>query len=95
MKGGFYMKGRRETTRAENKIDDQVLNLEQKRIAEWLAKVRFRKRFFGGVSEQDVWQKIEELNALYEAALIAEHIRYDTMIDHYKKTCAATADNCT
>lgn len=82
------MKGRHETIRAENKIEGPLheLNLEQKRIAEWLAKVRFRKRFFGGVSEQDVWQKIEELNALYEAALIAEHIRYDTMIDHYKKT---------
>ena len=38
------------------------LNSEQKTIVEWLKKVRFRKQLFGGVSEQDVWKKIDELN---------------------------------
>ena len=44
----------------------QPLNHEQKRIMAWLKKVRFRKKLFGGVSERDVWKKIEELNRLLE-----------------------------
>ena len=55
-------------------------------IAEWLEEVRFRKQFFGGVSEQDVWKKINELNVMYEAALRDERTRYNTMIEHYKIT---------
>ena len=56
------------------------LNSEQKTIVEWLKKVRFRKQLFGGVSEQDVWKKIDELNKLYDAALAAERIRYETLL---------------
>lgn len=56
-----------------------------KEIEEWLENVRFRKQFFGGVSEQDVWKKISELNEMYEAALKAERIRYDTLLEHYRK----------
>lgn len=61
-------------------------NNNNKKIAKWLEEVRFRKKFFGGLSEQDVWKKIEELNSMYEACLEAERVRYDTMIDHYKRT---------
>lgn len=50
-------------------------------VAAWLEKVRFRRCLFGGVSEVDVWKKIEELNALYEAALTAERARYDTLLE--------------
>lgn len=57
-----------------------------KELANWLEKLRFRKKFLGGVNEQDVWKKIGELNAMYEAALKAERARYDAMIEHYKKT---------
>lgn len=57
-----------------------------KKIADWLEKVSFRKQFFGGLSESDVWKKINELNQMYEAALDAERIRYDTLLEHYKKT---------
>jgi hypothetical protein len=56
------------------------------KIADWLDKVSFRKQFFGGLSESDVWKKINELNQMYEAALDAERIRYDTLLEHYKKT---------
>ena len=56
-----------------------------KEIAEWLEKVSFRKKFFGGLDEQDLWKKIDELNNMYGAALEAERVRYDTMIEHYKK----------
>ncbi|MBQ8189868.1 MAG: hypothetical protein IJZ44_08835 [Lachnospiraceae bacterium] len=52
---------------------------------QWLKKVHFKKRIFGGISEADVWKKIGELNTMYDAALEAERIRYDTMIEHYRK----------
>lgn len=40
-------------------------------IREWLGSVSFQKAIFGGVDEADVWKKIDELNSLYEKALIA------------------------
>lgn len=49
-------------------------------VGQWLQKVRFRRKLFLGVSEADVWQKMEELNNLYEAALLAERARYDTLL---------------
>lgn len=60
------------------------INSEQQNIVEWLKKVRFQKQLFGGVSEQDVWKKIDELNKLYDAALAAERIRYETLIAEIK-----------
>ena len=64
--------------------EKEPLNSEQKTIVEWLKKVRFRKQLFGGVSEQDVWKKIDELNKLYDAALTAERIRYEALLAEYK-----------
>lgn len=55
-------------------------NHEQERIADWLRRVRFKRVMIGGVSEADVWKKIQELNAMYEAALSAERTRYDTLL---------------
>ena len=66
--------------------DKPAINSEQQNIIEWLRKVRFRKQPFGGVSEQDVWKKIDELNKLYDTALAAERIRYETLLNQYKKT---------
>lgn len=60
--------------------EKKPVNSEQQNIIEWLKKVRFRKQLFGGVSEQDVWKKIDELNKLYDAALVAERIRCETLI---------------
>lgn len=53
---------------------------EEQRIVEWLKKVRFRKKLFGGVSEKDVWKKLGELNEMYQKALIAERARYDALL---------------
>ena len=64
--------------------EKEPLNSEQQNIVEWLKKVRFRKQLFGGISEQDVWKKIDELNKLYDAALAAERIRYETLIAETK-----------
>lgn len=61
-------------------------NENLKKISEWLESVRFRKQFFGGISENDVWKKINELNQMYQAALEAERIRYNTLLEDYKKT---------
>lgn len=44
-------------------------------IAQWLSQVRFRKSVIGGLEPEDVWKKLEELNALYEKALLAERVR--------------------
>ena len=60
------------------------LNSEQQKIVEWLQNVRFKKQSFGGVSEADVWKKIDELNKLYDAALIAERIRYETLLEQVR-----------
>lgn len=58
----------------------EKLSREQKKIAQWLKQVKFRKTLFGGVSERDVWKKIGELNELYETALVAERARYDALL---------------
>lgn len=60
--------------------EQQVCSTEQQRIRDWLRRVKFRKAVFGGVRESDVWKKIEELNTMYEAALAAERMRYDTLL---------------
>lgn len=57
-----------------------ALNFEQENILKWLKKVRFKKKLFGGVSEIDVWKKIDELNKMYNAALNAERVRYDALL---------------
>lgn len=78
------MKSKEETYPMSEKAESQ-LSLEQKKIAEWLEKLSFRKQFIGGVSEEEVWKKIQELNSMYQDALNAERIRYDTLIKHYRK----------
>lgn len=66
---------------------EQPLTLDSQlaQIAEWLKKMKFRKNLFGGVSEPDVWKKIGELNTMYEQALRAERVRYDTLLEHFRK----------
>lgn len=61
----------------------EPLNFQQKNIIKWLEKVYFKKQFFRGVSEQDVWKKITKLNEMYNMALIAERERYDTLLEHH------------
>lgn len=70
----------------------KLTNQELKNISEWLGNLRFRKQFFGGVNEQDVWKKLEELNAMYETALGSERARYDALIEHYKETGSEAAE---
>ena len=67
-------------TKEMGSIGSDILNREQLEMIQWLKKVRFRKQLFGGISEEDVWKKIEQLNELYDAALRAERIRYDVLL---------------
>lgn len=61
------------------------MNAEEQKIAAYLKKVRFKKQLIGGVSEADVWKKINELNELYKNALIAERARYDALLEQQKE----------
>lgn len=70
---------------------NEILNHEQQKIAEWLSKVRFRRKLFGGVSQQDVWRKIEQLNEMYEAALSAERARYDALLEQQRRNSSFEA----
>ncbi len=54
---------------------------QEKKVSDFLQKVKFRKRIFGGVSERDVWTKIGELNEMYRQALLAERARYDALLE--------------
>lgn len=87
-----------ESVLSENRSSAEFLSQEQAEIRNWLKTVRFRKQLIGGVSEQDVWKKLEELNALFETALRAERIRYDVLMAEQQKTVAsqrAAADDQT
>ncbi|MCD7744591.1 MAG: hypothetical protein LUI13_04775 [Lachnospiraceae bacterium] len=57
------------------------LNAEHQKMLDWLRTVKFRKKLFGGVDEADVWRKLEDLNRLYEASLVAERARYDALLE--------------
>ncbi len=63
----------------------EILNLEHQEISDWYEKVRFRRKLLGGISEEDVWKKLEELNGMFEAALRAERIRYDALLEQQKE----------
>ena len=77
----------------QDTLEAEVLNQEQLQIINWLKEVRFRKQLFGGVNEQDVWKKIEKLNEMYEAALKAERIRYDVLLEQQSKGIATSFQN--
>ncbi len=54
-------------------------NSQLEKIVHWLSQVKFRPRLFG-VDQADVWKKLEELNSLYDKALVAERARYDVLL---------------
>lgn len=55
-----------------------------KDIVRWIQKLKFKKKIFGGVDEDDVLKKIGELNSLYETALLNERARYDALLAQYQ-----------
>lgn len=59
--------------------DYSSLSSEEREIYEWLRNTKFQKSFLGGVDESDVWKKIQELNQMYEKALLVEKKRYEAL----------------
>ena len=55
-------------------------NRDAQRIAQWFKTVRFRRALFG-LSEKDVWKKLDELNDMYKRAIMAERVRCDALIE--------------
>lgn len=62
----------------------EALNKTHEDIIQWIKNLKFKRKLLGGVDEADVLKKIEELNSLYEAALLSERARYDTLLEKYK-----------
>ena len=48
-------------------------------ITTFFQKLRFRKRLFGGVSEPDVWRRLDELQRLYRSVYDAQQARIDEL----------------
>lgn len=65
---------------APGKNPDITMNPEYEAVSKWLKSVHFRPKLVGGVDPEDVWKKLEELNTLYENALISERARYNLML---------------
>lgn len=50
-------------------------------IAEFIKKMKFRKSLFGGVSENSVWKKIDDLNNEYKSVFDAQEVKYQTLLE--------------
>ena len=50
------------------------------KIGQYIKQLKFRKKLFG-VDEADVWKHIEKLNAMYEAAVEEERLRYELLLE--------------
>ena len=60
-------------------MNEKPISSTHEDILAYVKKLRFKKRLFGGVDPDDVWRKLEELNRLYERALLEERARYDAL----------------
>ena len=78
-------KGREVLPNTKKSTSTEVINQEHKEIIKWFQTVKFRRTLFGGVDENDVWKKLQELNQLYESAIRAERERYESQIYKYKQ----------
>ena len=61
--------------------EERCISPEQLAIIQWYKTVKFRKKLLGGVDEAAMWKKLEELYALYEAAIRAERTRYNVLLE--------------
>ena len=61
--------------------EKSCISPEQEAIIQWFRAVKFRKNLLGGVDEAAMWKKLEELYALYEAAIRAERTRYNVLLE--------------
>ncbi len=52
-------------------------------IAEMFRRLKFRKKLFGGVEEQDVWKKLDDIQKAYRSAYEAQAVRYETILSEH------------
>lgn len=53
----------------------------QSQIAEYIHRLKFKKKVFGGVDQADVFRKLEELNRLYESLLLQERAKWQAELE--------------
>lgn len=68
-------------------------NPEYQRVAAYLSAVRFKRKAVGGLDPADVWKKLEELNGLYEDALLAERVRCNLLIRQVRMSGGALPED--
>ena len=61
--------------------EEHCISPEHQAIVQWYKTVKFRKNLLGGVNEAAMWKKLEELYALYDAAIRAERTRYNVLLE--------------
>ena len=71
--------------RADRTSEDVMIpplpeNPYQRKIADWLGKMKLRRVTFGGVSEKQVGKRIGELNEMYQQMLAIERARYEMLL---------------
>ena len=54
-------------------------NLED--IADFLKQLKFKKVTIGGLSEKDVWRKIEKLNEEYRSVYAIQEAKYKALLE--------------
>lgn len=57
-------------------------------ICEKLKAMKFRKRFFGGVDEADVWRQLESLQQEYQNVYDAQAAYYQALLDERDQAVA-------
>lgn len=50
-------------------------------VEEFLKQVNFKKQAIGGLSESDVWSKIQQISDLYAQAFKIQEAKYQAIID--------------
>lgn len=54
-------------------------------IANLLQHTKFKRKWFGGVDEDDVWKKIERLQAEYSELIEENSYKHDALIDQWSE----------
>ena len=58
-------------------------------IAELLKHTKFKRKWFGGVDEEDVWEKLGRLQAEYSELIEENDRKHDASVDQLKERAAS------
>lgn len=65
-------------------MEKESINETHEDIVRWIKNLKLKRKMFGGVDEADVLKKLDELNSLYEKALLDERARYNALLHEAK-----------